>query len=321
MTHRWRFVPARSGAPVLVIAHRGARAFAPENTLPAIDKAAHLAADLVELDVHSTRDEALVVVHDDELGRCSDARERFPGRTSYRVAEFTLDEIRRLDAGGWFVAELARAPRRRQPFLRSLGEDERRRFVTADDLATYRSGAVHIPTLREALERALAWRLAVVVEIKPDLQTAPAIARQVVELVADLDCEDQVIVSAFDPRQLVEVRRFSRRVATAVLTRERLADPVGVVRALEADAYHPAWASVVGRRPWQPWRQRPDRAAVESLRGAGIAVNVWTVNAPRRMRALADAGVSGLFTDYPNRARDALAGPGAAPDPARTSRN
>src|SRR5437870_1922214 len=49
---------------VLNIAHRGARAFAPENTIAAIDKAAELGADMVELDVHLSRDGELVVMHD-----------------------------------------------------------------------------------------------------------------------------------------------------------------------------------------------------------------------------------------------------------------
>ena len=64
-----------------VIAHRGARAFAPENTLTAFEKAARLSADGVELDVQLTADGHLVVVHDETLERCSNVRELFPGRS------------------------------------------------------------------------------------------------------------------------------------------------------------------------------------------------------------------------------------------------
>ncbi len=318
MTWRWRFAPTRSGGPVLVIAHRGARAFAPENTLPAIDKAAELGADLVELDVHLTRDDELVVVHDETLDRCSDARTRFPGRSSYRVADFALEEIRQLDAGSWFVAELSQAPRRRQPFLRLLGEDERREGVTADDLATYQSGAVRLPTLREALERALSRRLAVVVELKPDAATAPTIAARVLALAAELGCDEQIVVSAFDHRHLVELRRLSAHIATAALTRQRLADPVEYLRLLDADALHPAWASVVRGGMRRAWRRLPDRGLIDALGAAGLAVNVWTVNEPAQMRALAEAGVTGIFTDYPNRARKLFSSKAGPASPTET---
>lgn len=300
---RWPFIPARSGAPVLVIAHRGARAFAPENTLAAIDKAAALGADLVEIDVRETRDHALIVVHDESLDRCSDVRERFPGRASYRVSDFAWDEVRELDAGRWFVAEIERPARQRQRFLRSLSRQEARQYLTPADLDLYRSGTLRHPTLQEALERAYQRGLAVVVEIKPDIVAAPTMAARVVQLVADLGCEDRVIVSSFDARHLVEVRRHSRRLATAVVSEARLLAPLETVRRVDADAYHPWWRTLLGPGLFARMWGRPDRRLIGALRCAGVAVNVWTVNDVRRMRAFVAAGVSGLFTDYPNRAR------------------
>src|SRR2546427_1678113 len=70
MPRRWiallqrRRAEHRGSDRVLNIAHRGARAFAPENTIAAIDKAAELGADMVEIDVHLSRDGELPVVHD-----------------------------------------------------------------------------------------------------------------------------------------------------------------------------------------------------------------------------------------------------------------
>lgn len=86
---------------MLCIAHRGASSVAPENTLEAVTAAVAARADLVEVDVHRTRDGALVVHHDPTLDRTTDVRAVFPGRTDTRVAAFTLDEIGRLDAGRW----------------------------------------------------------------------------------------------------------------------------------------------------------------------------------------------------------------------------
>lgn len=78
----------------LNIAHRGASAYAPENTIAAFDKAVEQGADAIELDLHLSRDGELVVIHDDTLDRTTDG--------SGPVHEQSLEELRRLDAGRWF---------------------------------------------------------------------------------------------------------------------------------------------------------------------------------------------------------------------------
>lgn len=76
----------QNGRP-LIWAHRGASAFAPENTLPAFQKAADLGADGVELDIQMTKDGQIVVIHDERIDRTSDG--------SGWVKDFTLAELRR----------------------------------------------------------------------------------------------------------------------------------------------------------------------------------------------------------------------------------
>ncbi|MFD4597559.1 glycerophosphodiester phosphodiesterase [Streptomyces sp. NPDC058464] len=95
---------ARAGdaAEPTVLAHRGASAYAPENTLAAVDKAAALGFTWVENDVQRTRDGRLVVIHDDSLQRTTDVEQVFPGRSPWKVKDFTAAEIARLDAGSWF---------------------------------------------------------------------------------------------------------------------------------------------------------------------------------------------------------------------------
>jgi glycerophosphoryl diester phosphodiesterase len=84
---------ARSGK-VLVIGHRGAAGHAPENTMASFQKGLELGADLIELDIHMTRDGALVVMHDGDVSRTTDGRGR--------IKEMTLAQVRELDAGAWF---------------------------------------------------------------------------------------------------------------------------------------------------------------------------------------------------------------------------
>lgn len=74
-----------------IIAHRGASAAAPENTIAAFQQALDLHADGIELDVMLTADKQLVVIHDDTVDRTTNG--------SGRVADMTLEEIRALDAG------------------------------------------------------------------------------------------------------------------------------------------------------------------------------------------------------------------------------
>lgn len=83
----------------LIIAHRGASGTAPENTFAAFQKAVDLRADMIELDVHLTRDKQLIVMHDSTVDRTTDGKGK--------IADLTLGEIKMLDAGSWFGAEFA----------------------------------------------------------------------------------------------------------------------------------------------------------------------------------------------------------------------
>jgi glycerophosphoryl diester phosphodiesterase len=82
-----------------IIGHRGACAYAPENTLASIRKAAALGARWVEFDVRLTADGDLVLMHDEKLQRTTDGRGR--------VLQFTLAELEKLDAGAWFDGTFA----------------------------------------------------------------------------------------------------------------------------------------------------------------------------------------------------------------------
>jgi glycerophosphoryl diester phosphodiesterase len=146
-----RTVPDRVSRP-LNVAHRGASDEAPENTLAAIRRAIGLGAHMVEVDVQRSRDGALVLLHDTTLVRTTNVREVFPGRAPWRVADFTFDELRRLDAGSWKDRSFA-------------GE--------------------RIPSLTEALEVIHAGRSGLLLELKaPDLY--PGVVSDVVSAMGGL---------------------------------------------------------------------------------------------------------------------------------------
>jgi glycerophosphoryl diester phosphodiesterase len=98
-------VPAR--VVPRVVAHRGASAEAPENTLAAVRRAVARDADIVEVDVQRTKDGALVLLHDTTLARTTDVRRIFPDRKPWLIGDLTTDEINRLDAGSWWSMQYA----------------------------------------------------------------------------------------------------------------------------------------------------------------------------------------------------------------------
>jgi glycerophosphoryl diester phosphodiesterase len=90
----------------LVIAHRGYCQIAPENTLPAFQLAMDAGADLVELDYYHSKDGQLVVIHDGELDRTTDATNRW-AQPHIKIESKTAEELRTLDAGTWFDPRFA----------------------------------------------------------------------------------------------------------------------------------------------------------------------------------------------------------------------
>ncbi|HEU0004545.1 MAG TPA: glycerophosphodiester phosphodiesterase family protein [Terriglobia bacterium] len=114
MRSRPQHQPVNPRLKPILIAHRGASAYAPEHTKAAYELAIRQGADYVEQDLQMTKDGVLICSHDAELSRTTNVEEIFPDRAEVRNADakgpkkgwyavdFTLAEIKRLDAGSWF---------------------------------------------------------------------------------------------------------------------------------------------------------------------------------------------------------------------------
>jgi len=260
---------------ILIIAHRGARSLAPENTLMAAQKGYDVGADMWELDVALTRDDQLVVIHDETLKRTSNAVTYYPTKSPWNVRTFTLEELRKLDFGSWFIEK--------DPF-KTIKEG----IVSKEDQEKMKN--LPIPTLEEALllTKNLNWR--VNVEIK-DLSSTPdddaVVVGMVVALIEKLDMVDSVIISSFKHDYLTQVKKINPKIVTAALVEQGLNDPVSLLVKLGAQAYNPGFT---GLYDWSTIRQTRD---------AGYDVFVYTVNDEETMKQLFDAGVSGIFTDFP----------------------
>lgn len=261
-----------------IIAHRGARGHAPENTLAAarLGHAEH--AWMWELDTRYTKDGHLVVFHDETLERTTDVAKRpeFADRAPWYVRDFTLEEVRALDAGSHFAEN--------DPFETvAAGE------VTPETLQSYKGEK--IPTLEEALRlvKELNWK--VNVEIK-DHEGAPghdSIAREVCTLIREMGMAGSVILSSFQHRYLIEAAEYLPEMPRAALVKEPRPENAAVVcKEAKAVFYHPK----------QTLLQPGD---VEALAREGILVNVWTVNSREDMERAISLGVHGIITDFPKR--------------------
>lgn len=252
-----------------VIAHRGASAQAPENTLASTDKAAELGISWIENDVQRTKDGELVVIHDDTLRRTTNAAKIFPGRAPWKVKDFTAAEIAKLDAGSWFSSAYA---------------------------------GTRVPTLKQFVNRLEHNGQKLLLEIK-NPQLYPGIEQQIVKVLGNegwLDkphLTNRLVVQSFGAESLKTVHDLKPAVRTGYLGTPSQAELPAYARFV--DQVNPAHASVS-----QSWV-----AAAHSIRGphnAPLKVFVWTVDDAATARAVHGYGVDGIISNKPDVVRRAL---------------
>ncbi len=263
---------------VLAIAHRGARSLAPENTLSAARKALEAGAYAWETDVQMTRDGHLVITHDDTLERVTDVAEHpdFARRAPWRVADFTLAELRQLDFGSFFVQE--------DPFGQMAAG-----VIPDEDLRGFPT--MTLPTLEQGLRFTRDRGFRINVEIK-DLTGTPGhdeVVQRVVAMIRRFELVEQTLISSFNFDYLRTVRAILPELPTAALMEAANRGEGSILETLmelQVQAWHPDKAIL-------------DTDDLRQVLDRGMYVNVWTVNDPREMRSLVVRGVTGLITDFP----------------------
>lgn len=298
-----RFQALTNGA-LLNIAHRGARAYAPENTLPAFAKANLFACQMFEIDVRLSKDGVVVVHHDESLERCTDAQLKFPARPSYQLSEFTVAQLTQLDAGYGYCKQLALPKTEREGYLQALTEEEQMLYISPDELINYQSGQVTIPTLEQTLELAQQLHLLVNIELKAETTNGHRLADKVVAIVQSFNMEQQVLISSFNFDLLHRVRQINTSIALGILTGEPLEHPGDILHSMDADAYHPSCYIDHADTKMRMLNFSDFREVRRNRQG----VNVWTCNRKVDMCRLIKAGATGIISDFPNRMQDLMLG-------------
>ncbi|MEV6103403.1 glycerophosphodiester phosphodiesterase family protein [Streptomyces sp. NPDC051940] len=270
--------PASAAEPdrgVVTIAHRGASAYVPENTLAAIDAARDMGVDWVENDVQRTKDGVLVILHDPTLARTTDVEQKFPGRAPWNITDFTWAEISTLDAGSWKGPQWA---------------------------------GLKVPSLEQYMNRVEDNDQSLVLEIKQP-QLHPGLAEDTVDELDRLGwlnrthVEKKLVVQSFDAESIKTVHRLRPDVKTGFLGTPAIAD-------LPAYA---AFADQINSN--QGTMSAGYYAAVHALtgpHGRPLEAFTWTVDDPAAAVRLADQGADGIITNKPDQVAKALADAGHA---------
>ena len=213
-----------------IIAHRGANRYAPQNTIPAFEKAVELGADGTETDVHITKDGHIVICHNDTVDEMSNG--------TGAIGDYMFDDIRKLDFGSKFSKDFA---------------------------------GVTLPTVEEYLE-----------------------CMKTIEAVKDYGLFDELLISSFDYKMLVEAKKYDPKCKTAYLypiygqvVRRWFFQPLHLAQKIGCDALHPHKAFAT-------------KALVRRAHAAGIKVNAWTVDDERDVIQMLENGVDGIITDRPD---------------------
>jgi glycerophosphoryl diester phosphodiesterase len=260
---------------VAIIAHRGARSLAPENTLAAARKAHAVGADLWETDVAVSADDRLFLMHDDAMMRTTDVADRFPDRVPAPFSTYTLGEIRSLDAGSWFGRD--------DPF-----EQVAAGAVSSSDLSAYVGEKV--PTLREAFELTLEldWFLNLELKAQPRPKDAFDVVGAVLALADEVGIgPDHLLLSSARHEWLKAVKRRRPDLQVQAILGLFPDDPIDF-----SDPF------------FDTFNPRITRVSIEQIAeqlALGKRLNPYAVNDPETITRLVEVGITGLITDFPQR--------------------
>jgi len=283
--------------------HRGARALAPENTLPAFALALTLGVSTIETDIAITRDGVLVISHDTTLNpditRGPDGQ--FLAGRGPLIHKTDFAELQRYDVG-----RLKPDTRYAKLYPEQKPVDGTRLPRLADLFALVKKSGND--QVRFALETKLS-------PLAPDDTQAPEpFARALIAAVRAAGMAQRTTILSFDWRTLQVVQKEAPEIGTVYLTaQQEWMDNVGAGKPQTSPwtagfryADHgsvPKLIKAAGGRIWSCYHGDLDAAKVAEAHALGITVLAWTANEPGLIARLMDLGVDGIVTDRPDRVR------------------
>ena len=242
-------------------AHRGGAKIVPENTLEGFREGLRAGAGVLELDVHTTADGTVVVIHDETVDRTTDG--------SGAICEMTLAEVKRLDAGYRFTPDGGKTH-------------------------FYRGEGVRIPTMEEVYREFT--DVPINVEIKGK---RPGIEKALWRIIEGARAEERTLVVSEDSGTIRRFREASgRRVATASSSVELIFFWL-LSRLRLSGLSKPSYQALQGPETYKGLRIVTSEL-IRRAHERGLRVDVWTIDHEPDMRRLLGFGVDGIMTDRPD---------------------
>jgi len=279
----------------LIAAHRGGKNLNPENTLLAFDYVVeHCNVDVLEFDLCMTKDEHLVVIHDETINSCSDAEAILGTDKDYYVSDFSLDELLYFNFGAKFIDRNGN-----QPYAELVGIEEENR------IDVIRDAKLNIVTIDEVFEAYYKSDIMFIVEIKNDgdiVKKAVDIIYSLMEEYHDSNLINRVVIGTFHneiesyiskqyPRIL---RGASMRGASKFILTQMFG--VNIFAAIDfACLQIPVSYKVGGIR-----FDLTKKTYIKRAHRRNISVQYWTINDEDMMKKLIKAGADVIMTDDPD---------------------
>lgn len=252
---------------VLIIAHRGASGYAPENTMAAFELAERLGADFIEFDVQLSKDGELVVIHDVKVDRTT-------AFTGY-VSQYTLSELQGMDAGSYSNAIFA------DESLLSF-QEVLDRFAGRMGMLIELKEPLLYPGIEEKVAEALKRRA-------PQLQVAGFGGSERVRAVGKSRNSAAIIIQSFERESIRRMHALLPDIPVAVLVHKD-EHPLAPETLDELASY----SSYINYS-----HDLLDEEIVRNIHARNRKVMAWTVRNEKDMERMKKLGVDGVITDFP----------------------
>lgn len=250
------------GSP-MVIAHQGGDGIWPGDTLYAFEKAVETGADVLEMDAHITKDDHIVLMHDETVDDTTDG--------TGQIEDMTLEELKQLDAAyDW-------------------SNDGGQTFP-------YRGQGIQVPTLDELFQQFPQMRY--VIEIK---LTKNPIGQPLCDLIRQYDMQDKVLIASFHDEAMQNFRTTCPEIATSA-SRGEVTRFVILGKLFLSGLVAPDYQSLQPPYDPQESYSIPimTKRFIREAHAKNIKVEPWTVDDPELMRQYIEWGVDGIITDRPD---------------------
>ncbi|MGG1685705.1 glycerophosphodiester phosphodiesterase [Pseudalkalibacillus sp. NRS-1564] len=262
--------PGMNSNKLLNVAHRGASGHAPEHTLASYKLGDEMKGDYIEIDLQMTKDGKLIAMHDESVDRTTNG--------TGLVKDYTLEQLKELDAGSWFNEKY---PEKANPAYEGL----------------------QVPTLEQVLQTfgkdARYYIETKSPEVYPGMEEELLRILNKYNLTGVNERSSKVLIQSFSQESLLKMHNLDPNLPLIQLISYKEPATISEGELQELTEY----AVGVGMSA-----SKIDETYVQKVRSAGLLIHPYTVNEKEQMMRLLDWGVTGMFTNYPDLLSDVLHG-------------